>query len=712
MKIEFHILESWLEQERDRLALFVPVGLGIGIAIWDRFWSAANISIFLLGIVTLAIFLLKKQRTSRFWQIFLLGSALIVAGFGAITLKSAWVGHPVMGKISISTFYARIEAVELISARETIRLQLETGGYDGMPPRVKVNLKPEQMHVEFVPGAIILLRARLLPPAQPALPNEYDFARRAWFAGIGANGSALGAVTLYHPSTHQPFFLSARHSLTQQIITHMPAPTGPLGAALITGDTGAITAEDNQAMRYSGMAHLVSVSGLHVSAVVGATFFLVIRLLAAFPVLALRFSVLHIAAGFAALVAIGYTLLTGAEIPTIRSCVAALVVLVALAMGREALSLRLIAFGAAFILVFWPESLAGPSFQLSFAAVVTIVALHESPFMRRFANAPSDGIVLRLRNGIVSLLITGLAIELVLAPIALFHFHKTGIYGALANLIAIPLTTFVIMPLEIIGLLADMIGAGSPFWWGASQAVAIILSMAHRIETLPGSVTMLPAMPIWAFGAIICGMLWFAIFLTKWRYLALIPVMMGLIAMVSAPRPDLLVTGDGKHLAILQKNGSLVLLRSGAGDYIKGLLQESAGLSNDPIGIEDWKGANCTEDMCIISLQKTGRDWRILATRTRYLVPALDMIAACRDVDIIISDRRLPYGCKPHWLKLDKAALGKSGGVAVHFDPPRTENVMQSSANSPWNLALADAKAKLPIMPSRYKTDIKTHIHQ
>ncbi|NJL18660.1 MAG: ComEC/Rec2 family competence protein [Nitrospira sp.] len=271
------------------------------------------------------------------------------------------------------------------------------------------------------------------------------------------------------------------------------------------GAGGSISEADAEALRNSGMAHLLSVSGLHVTAVVGGSYFLIAALLALWPALALRVAVPLVAAAGSALVAIGYTLLTGAEVPTVRACIAALLILAAISLGREALSLRLLAAGATFVMLFWPESLSGPSFQLSFAAVGTIIVLHDSALMRKLTARREQAWPMRLARNFAALLLTGFAIELVLAPIALFHFHKSGLYGALANVAAIPMTTFVIMPLQLLGLLGDQVhpGLGVPFWWVASQGIAFILAMAHFVSSAPGAVTILPEIPVWAFATIV-----------------------------------------------------------------------------------------------------------------------------------------------------------------------------------------------------------------
>ena len=245
---------------------------------------------------------------------------------------------------------------------------------------------------------------------------------------------------------------------------------------MATGDTGGIEEPDQEAMRRSGLAHLLSVSGLHITAVVGLTMILASRLLALNMRLALTGRVPLVSAATAAAAALGYTWLTGSEVPTIRSCIAALLVLAAMAMGREALTLRLVATGALVVLLLWPESLASPSFQLSFAAVTAIIALAEHPAVRRWFAPREEGWAGRTLRGAGSLLLTGLIVEIVLMPIAVYHFHKAGVYGALANIIAIPLTTFVVMPLEALALLFDAIGLGAPFWWlGGAGAWLVVV---------------------------------------------------------------------------------------------------------------------------------------------------------------------------------------------------------------------------------------------
>lgn len=686
-------IEYWLDREKDQLPLWIPVGVGVGIALWQSFGDNGTIGIALVCLA-LAVFAWGSGFGLRLSSVLIAAAATISIGFLAIMLKSTLVAARVLPKVWVGEFYGRIEKVEMLSARDVVRLQLSTAAQEELPPRVRVNLTSEQYLTTFQPGAIVRLRARLMPPAGPALPGGYDFARRAWFQGLGATGSALGSVELHQVAPQVPLFSNSRTKLTQHIRDSMSAESGAIGAALVTGDQGHISEADAQAMRDSGMAHLLSISGLHVTAVVGFIFLVVSRSLALWPWLALRVPVPLIAAATAALGALCYTLLTGAEVPTIRSCIAALLILVALALGRDALTLRLVAFGAMIVLLFWPEAMAGPSFQLSFAAVATIVVLHDLPFVKRWTERREEPILFRMFRGVVSLILTGIAIELILAPIALYHFHKTGLYGALANVVAIPLTTFFIMPMEAFALLLDLFGLGAPFWWLAGQGISAILQLAHGISGLPGAISMLPAMPDWAFGAIIFGALTFGLFRTQLRWFGLLPFAVGLIAMLAAPRPDLLVTGDGKHLALVASHGQISLLRERAGDYVRDMLLENAGTNTAPIPIEAWPGVECSPDICIFDIERERKQWRVLATRTRYQVPALEMAAACGRVDIVVSDRWLPASCQPRWVKADRNMLEQSGGLAFYLTSGRIENVKEGNDHKPWVKAAHDANAR------------------
>ena len=679
-------VERWLEAERDQLALWLPVGLGLGIAAWFVLPDPAGWAGFALGATGIAGFafvLGQGGRLGRALGLFALAAAL---GCALVWLRADRVAAPRLDRPRVSSFEARIEAVDRLPAQGAIRLRLAPLGSAGLPPLVRVNVAEEDAPPGLLPGARIALRARLMPPPPAAVPGAYDFARVAWFQRLGATGRSLDKVRIVAPPAQVGlvgWIAGLRSRLTAHIHDRLAGTEGGVAAAFVTGDQGAIPEEDAEAMRRSGLAHLLSVSGLHVTAVVAGTMLLLMRLLALSPRLALHATLPLIAAGGGAIAGIAYTLIAGAEVPTVRSCIAALLVLLGIAMGREAMTLRLVAAGALVVLVFWPEALAGPSFQLSFAAVTAIVALHEHPHLRALFARREESWGAKLGRTLLSLLLTGLAVEAALAPIALFHFHKAGLYGALANIVAIPLTTFVIMPLEALGLLFDVAGIGGPFWWLAGQAIAVLLWVAHRVAESPGAVAALPSMPWSAFALMLAGGLWLALWRTRIRRFGLVPLGIGALWALATPPPDLLVTGDGRHLAIRTREG-IALLRPKAGDYIRDTLGEASGAQGEPAELDALPTARCNRDLCVAELMQDGRRWRVLATRSPYFVDIAAMNRACAAADIVISDRRLPRTCRPRWLKVDRPFLARTGGLAIDLANRRVRTVAEGVGGHPW----------------------------
>lgn len=702
-------VERWLEAERDHLFLWLPVALGGGIALWfvlpDRVgWITAMLG--LAGVAAAAVALDAGHRAARMVAI---GAVAALAGLALIWLRAERAATGGIARPIVVRAEARVERVEPLPPRGLIRLRLapiRVAGVAGqrplppLPPHWRVNLRAEDAPTGISTGAVIRLGVRLLPPPEPAVPGGYDYARVAWFDGVGATGRGFAPVTLLHPGAPEG---DLRARLSAHIQAQSPGSPGAIAAALATGDQGAIALDDADAMRRAGLAHLLSVSGLHITAVVGATMLVVLRLLALSPWLALRVRLPLVAAGAGAAAAIGYTLLTGAEVPTVRSCVASLLVVLAVLFGRRAVTLRLVASGALVILLLWPDSLAGPSFQLSFAAVAAIVALHETPVVRGWFVARDEAWGRRLLRELASLLLTGVVVEAALAPIGIYHFHRAGFYGSLANIVAIPLTTFVIMPLEAAALAFDLIGIGAPLWWLTTLALRLLLLISHLTADAPGAVQLIPSMPVGAYALLIGGLLCLGLWRTRVR-LAGVPLLLaGAVWTLITPAPDLLVTGDGRHLALRTPDGGLALLRDRAGDYTQAMLAENSGVDGTPLLLDEQDFARCSADLCLADVRAGQRRWRIVATRSAYRLDAAALAATCRDADIVVSDRRLPRGCLPRWLKLDRTTLARTGGVAISFAGPSVRTVRQPGDQHPWHARFGEASLKRPgrgVLPS------------
>ena len=688
-------LEAVADAERDQLPLWLPVGLGLGTAAWfwlpdGRAWTAFLLLALAAALLPLA--LAPGTRWGRACAVFCLAAAV---GSANIWWKAERAAAPVLAQERLAAFTARVETLQRLPARGAVRLVVAPIGAPDLPTRIRINVDEAVPLPGLAAGATVRLRAWLMPPAPPAVPGAYDFARSAWFQGIGATGRAYEAAVVApaRPSGFRARLADWRQRLADHIRGRLPPTEGGIAAALATGDQAGIPEADAEAMRRAGLAHLLSVSGLHLTAVVGAVMLAALKLLALSPFLALRFRLVVVAAGAGALAGIAYTLLTGAEVPTVRACIASVLVLLGIALGRDALTLRLVAVAALIVLLLWPETLPGPSFQMSFAAIVAIVVLHDHPRMRAFVERRDEAGPLRLGRFLAGLVLTGIAVEAALVPIALFHFHQAGLYGAFANIVAIPLTTFLIMPIEALALLLDPVGLGAPFWWLAGRALAFLVWLAHATAAAPGAVALLPAIPRGAFALVVAGGLWLCLWRGRWRRWGLVPAAAGALWALAVPAPDLLVTGDGRHLALRASDGRHFLLRPRAGDYVRDILGELSSAPAPLFPLEELATVSCSADLCLAEAGQGGARWRILATRSTRLVDSAALARACAAADIVVADRRLPPGCRPRWLRADSAFLSRAGGLALSLGHrPVVATVAAERGAHPWAVASAPAR--------------------
>jgi competence protein ComEC len=675
-------VERLLEREHAQLPPWFVVGFGSGIAGWFVLGGPSEwlTLIAAAAVLSAAGFTLRGGRAERALGWFAVAVAL---GCTLAWVRAEWVAAPRLARAEVVTFDSRVEKVEPLIARGVVRLTL-TPADPALPRRVRISIAERDAPPSVTAGARVRMRARVVPPPPMPLPGAYDFARDAWFKGIGAVGKNLGPVQLLAPGSDRALD-HIRSRLGDHIRAELPGPPGGIATALATGDQHAVDKDDADAMRRAGLIYLIVVSGLHVAAVIGAAMFLTLKLLALSERLALRFNLVLVAAGVGALVGIAYTVLTGMQVPTLRSCIAALLVLAGIALGRDSISLRLLAVAALALLVIRPETLAGASFQLSFAAVAAIIALHSTEWARRHFARRDEGPLARIGRAVLAMFATSLAVEITLVPLSLYHFHRAGLYGMGASLVALPLTTLVIMPLEGLALFLDLMGLGVPAWYLCGKAAALLLWISRTVGHASGAVTMLPSMPTWAFAAMVAGGIWICLWNSRVRLLGLVPFIVGAVAAALAPVPDLLITNDGMHLAVVSAGGRPAILRDRAGDFVQQLLAESSGYDGDPDFLSDAPFADCSNDACVAEVERAGRRWRILATRSSYPIGWTDLTRACAEADIAVSDRRLPRGCTPKWLKLDRPALRRMGGVAIYLGrDPRIETVADEVRGHPW----------------------------
>ena len=286
------------------------------------------------------------------------------------------------------------------------------------------------------------------------------------------------------------------------------------------------------------------------------------------------------------------------------------------------------------------------------------------------------------------LFITGLLIEIALMPIVLFHFHRAGIYGAVANVFAIPLVTFVSMPLIAIALALDVIGLGQPAWWLAEASLRALLGIAHFTSAQSGAVKLMPQMSGATITLFVIAGLWIALWSGRARFLGLFPAMVATLMLVATPIPDILIGREGKHVGIVMESTSgdrhLLSLRETRSSYARDNLLELASVASEPSAIKDWPGARCSSQFCVLTLERGTREWTLLMARNRDLIEERALAAACDQSDIVVADRYLPRSCKPRWLKADRRMLDRSGGLALDLDRETITSVSESQGDHGW----------------------------
>ena len=670
---------------------WLAVGFGSGIALWFALanrWEWLALIALCLGVAALALVLFSPLgRYTHLRQALIAMTLALAGGCALVWAKSALVGtmpiaYPTVAPVT-ATVLERYE--EPAQGRILLQLALREPR-SGRPIRVRLSIPESADKPGLAEGAVVALRARLMPPMPPRLPGARDDAREAWFSGLAANGGALGAVEVITPPHGWQGWAYARHALAAHVRAAVPGSAGGIAATLVSGNRGGISLADQQAMRDAGLTHLLAISGLHVSAVVAGAWFIAFRLLALWPWLALRVRVPVMASLAGALAGIGYTLLTGMHLPTVRACAGALLVLGAMLVGRQPLNLRLLAVAALVVMLLWPEEVIGPSFQMSFGSVIAIIALHGSAPVHAFLAHREEAWVRRVGRHLAVLLLSGLVIGVALTPVSLYHFHRAGAYGALANLIAIPLVTFVAMPAIAAGLVLDVVGAGAPAWWVVGHSLNLLLDVTQWIVARPGAVSMLPAMGGASYALFVAGALWLGLWRGRVRLLGLVPALLASAMLASLRPPDMLITGDGRNLGITNAGGSddLLLLRMGRSAYTRESFQEVTGLTGRVEPLESWPGAHCNHDFCAVALNRGGRNWRVLIARNEAMPPDADMARACASVDIVIAPHRIYSPCHPALLKADMALLKQTGALALDLSGRRIVSVADGEGEHPW----------------------------
>ncbi len=710
-------LKEQMARQQGHLILWAPVFFSGGIGVYfslsheppaESLWFTAALAMVCGG---MAAGLWRRNSGILHALVLLLAfAALGMAGFAASqirvrTLDTVMLEHK--GRPAQVTGIVR--SVERLAPGQGARIVLEAVQVEGLAPqdtpgRIRLRLRQENPPQ---PGERISALAALSVPAPPVMPGAYDFARDAYFKGLGASGFVYGKVKAIPPGDQESsislmwedslfqFLEKLRQTMVERTERHLDSPVGGMVATYLTGEGSTISEQDWTAMRVAGLAHLLAISGMNVGIVAGIAFFFIRLFMAAIPPLALRFPIKKIAAVFAFFAALFYTLLVGAQIPALRSLLMTALALLAVVFDRSPFSMRLLSVSALAVLALYPESLLGASFQMSYAAVAALIFAWDRG--RGFFTGLYRDVGWLWRAGLyfVGVCMTTVVATLATAPFAAFHFQQIAVYGLLANLIGVPAMSFIIMPGAILTYLLMPFGLEKIPLEIVAFGVDLTLRVAHGVAALPGASPPLAAWPMAALVLVVCGGVWAMLWEGWGRVLGLAPVMAALVLIAQLQAPDLLVSTSGKLIGV--RAGQALYVSTNRSDrfdrdlWLKRLGFGAGALRNFPHeggeALSDGAEGNIACDSAACRIVLKNRPVALVRT-PEVLAQECDWAGAHGIVlaDFLRRRWRCQSGAQTIWLWEVRRT---SGALAFVFpadpaQPARIDSASQERGKRPW----------------------------
>ena len=602
--------------------------------------------------------------------------AFAMAGLVAGKVRSAWVAGPVApvtGAVPISGWVVDVASPGESGGRLIIApLRIGNLDADQLPQRIRITSKDGLIG----PGAAIQFTGLVNPPPPPASPGAYDFARNAWFDRIGGVGVALTPpqiVSAPPPDGRLELQMrvnAVRWSLAQRIAADMSPAARGLGVAMITGYEAWIDPETEQALRDAGLAHIISISGVHMSIVGGFAFLLVRLFIAAVPWLALRIPGKKVAAAFGLAAVATYLVISGAPSPAVRAAITASVAFVAILVDRRAVTLRSLAIAALIVITVQPEAVGEAGFQMSFSATAALVALFEvwqrapreinTPWPIRFVQGAGAWLGLSLTASFVAGLATG--------PFSIQHFNRVATFGLPANLTAEPLATFIMMLALAMGAVLEPFGLGKPFLDIASGAIEALQGGAAWTAERDHATLLIASAPQISLPVAFMGILWMALWKGRGRWIGLPAA----LAISLWPRPDppvAWIDAEGAQAAV-RVGREAVIMRPEDRLFAAQFWSRRRGLAlpEDPAASQAaGQGVfDCTGSMC--RAVYSGHP-RVSVWWTRRIPKPEALEALCQTSDILAlrAEIDLPDSCR-HVRVLTPAKFAADGSVEIYAD--------------------------------------------
>lgn len=697
--------------------LLVPVALGVGAALAlaalrqpDAVAVACGM---LFALAAAAMLHSRAPDTSRLAAL----AGLLLAGALAALFEEAR-GPVLIDSPVVTTITGTVETREVTGdgrIRYRVRLEATADPQIRRPPET-VRVTARNGGTVFQPGDRITGRARLAPPSGPALSGGYDFAYQAYFSGTGAYGFFFRAPEPVSAETGQAAdgplrnlereIRLVREQVAARIRAILPGDAGAIAAALTVSDRSGISDDAVDALRATGLAHILAISGLHMALAAGTLYVTLRRLMALSPRLAEAVPVKKWAAAGALLSAFAYLILSGASVPTQRAFIMLAVILGAVMIDRPALTMRNLAIAAIVIILISPSSVSTPGFQMSFAATAALIAAYAAwPAGQEDERRPVS-IFLRGPTGWALRAIGALAMTALVAGVAtgLFsahHFHRFAANGLLSNVAAMPIVTLIVMPSGLAAMLAMPFGLdGVPLaimGWGLEQVIRI----ARFTQSIGGDLTT-GRLPVHATAVAAAGFVALVFLRTRLRLAGLIPVATGLVMMVSAGRgsdPDLVIAEGARLIAAVHDSG-LAVNTARPPDFI--FTQWQTALARSQVVAPDVSArpedgeatarvaltdlvsrAKDTPETGLPRFRCAGRDICVLSIKGRIVVAVADPAligTACDLADLVILEAAIrTRTCRSGAVLVTGRTLRETGALEVTFSDEIGERAQSGS---------------------------------
>jgi competence protein ComEC len=663
------------EGEERRLFLWTPVAAIGGVSL--NLAADREPVLWLPALLTLAFGVLAfYSRHRRLSYALLVGACALCAGFLSMGLRTARVAAPVLDHIRIAKLQGFVEEIDIrrVGARLILRVDDAGDMPAGVAPRrVRVTMRKAP---DVAAGDYVALTARLLPPSHASLPGGYDFSRDAYFAGIGAVGSTLGAVTVLPAPRDAPLALRlaaaidhARNALAARVDAIIGGDEGAIAAAMVTGKRDFLSNDAKDLIREAGIFHIITISGVQMTLVAGIFFWATRRLLALSPVLALRYPIKKWAAGVAIVGATAYDLCTGSRVGTERALIMTLIVLGAVIVDRRALTMRNLAFAILAVVALEPEAILGVSFQLSFAAVGALVAVLETRLGRAeetgdlflpSPRAPKRGVVaLHFVDKPLGLVVATLCATSATASFMAYHFHDLSPYVLIGNPLTLTVIEFFAVPGALVGAALYPLGLDAPVWLYVGAGIRFILWVARFIADAPGATLHLRAFAPYALPflslAVATALIWRSWLL---RAAAIPFALVGLVGALNGPHYDVIIAPAGEQVALRNADGRFSIIGKRFNAFAAEQWLSADGDGREAATARDTD-APCDRFGCVGSLSE-GRSLALVEDRLAFEED-------CARASIIVSALSAPTGCKAGQV-YDERRLGETGAVGLTLD--------------------------------------------